>query len=591
MPELLSKIRTMLPPRFLWGAAILVFSMAFAALLALAALALVMPLASAVAAPELLHENPWLSRVYEFAGSPPLRVFVAISALGLILFFLLKNLFAFSLAVAQTAFAKNLCIHLAGRLYRNYVRADYSFHLAHGASDLMARISQMRDVAFYLLWPLFLTISECFVFAAILCVVVWMAPVVALAAFLLSAAVVLVFHVLFRRRLDAASKELFAAAADANRTLNQSFAAIREVKLSGSEEFFARDLEKAQGAILQADKTANDLGQIPRFSLECFVVLLAGALIATLVWLNVPASSMILCAAFFVVAMFRLIPSVSRIQYNLVRIRGMKFIFDRLAEDLSGSVAAPEPAPDPSVRPRFAESLKFDRVSFRYSEDRPPVLQDFSFEMGPADCVAVVGRTGAGKSTLADLAMGFLTPQEGAVLADGLDIRSNLPAWRSLIGYVPQNICLFDDTIRANVAFGVEESEIDVGRVQEVLRLAQLDSFVDSLPEGDLTRIGPAGLRVSGGQRQRLAVARALYRAPRLLILDEATSALDDETEQALIDALNALKGRLAILMIAHRSSCIDACDRVISLDSAKKPKNFEKNSDFVLTREGSGVN
>lgn len=580
MSELFSKIRIMLPPRFLWGAAILVFSMAFAALLELAALALVMPLASAVAAPELLKENLWLARAYEFAGSPPLRVFVAFCAVGLIAFFVLKNLFSFLLAFAQTSFAKNLCVDLAGRLYRNYVRADYAFHLEHGASELMARVAQVRDVAFFLLWPLFLTISECFVFAAILAVIVWMAPIVALAAFFLSAVVVVSFHLLFRKRLDAASKELFAAAADSSRTLNQSFAAIREVKLSGSEEFFARDLEKAQREILQADKVANDLGQIPRFSLECFVVLLAGSLIAVLVWLDVPSSSMILYAAFFVVAMFRLIPSVSRIQYNLVRIRGMKYIFDRLAEDVARAAPPTETPSDGASPLSFERSLKFDRASFRYAEDRPPVLQNFTFEMKPTDCVAVVGRTGVGKSTLADLAMGFLFPQSGAVLVDGRDIRSNLSAWRAMIGYVPQNICLFDDSIRANVAFGVDESSIDSERVWAVLRLAQLDSFVASLPEGDRTKIGALGVRLSGGQRQRLAIARALYRDPRLLILDEATSALDDETEQALLDALHALKGRLAILMIAHRSSCIALCDRVLNLNPDENAKNPKKNQE-----------
>ena len=318
---------------------------------------------------------------------------------------------------------------------------------------------------------------------------------------------------------------------------------------------------------MNAVKIRHDLGQLPRFSLEVFVVAAAGGMIAVLTWMGMPSSRLILYAAFFLAAMFRLIPSISRMQYNLILVRGMLYVFERLNSDLN-SIPAENilPAPD-APELRFERELAVEHVTFRYGPDRPAVLEDFSMSVKRLECVAVVGPTGGGKSTLIDLVMGFLKPESGCVTVDGTDIRENLHSWRGRIGYVPQNICIFDDTVRANVAFGVEPEQIDDARVRKALELAQIADFVESLPEKLNTRLGEFGARISGGQKQRIAIARALYTEPELLILDEATSALDDDTEAALIDALNSLKGKLTILMIAHRAGSIRHCDRRIELN------------------------
>ena len=282
--------------------------------------------------------------------------------------------------------------------------------------------------------------------------------------------------------------------------------------------------------------------------------------------MGMPSSRIVLYAAFFLAAMFRLIPSVSRMQYNLILVRGMLYVFERLVDDLD-SIPAEKvlPAPD-APELHFDRELTVEHVTFRYGPERPAVFEDFSMTVKRLECVAVVGRTGGGKTTLIDLVAGFLTPESGRVAVDGADIRGNLRSWRSRIGYVPQNIFLFDDTVRANVAFGEEPEHIDDARVRKALKMAQIADFVGSLPEKLDTRLGEFGARISGGQKQRIAIARALYREPELLILDEATSALDDDTEAAFIDALNSLKGKLTILMVAHREGGIKFCDRSVEL-------------------------
>jgi len=567
MLKFLQEIRRTLPSGCRFAAAGLVAMMVVSALLELAVLALVMPVASALAAPELLETNRWLHAFYEFAAPSSRETFLLESVTVLTIFFVIKNVFAFVMTKCQNRFCRDLSVNLAGRLYRTYMRADYSFHLEHGASELIGRIMQMRDISENLLIPSLMALSEAIVFLSILGVILVLAPKVALTAFLVCGAVVLIFHKLFRRILDATAKKLFVASGESMRAMNQSFAAIREVKLTGSEAYFGRRLEQAQFNILNAVKIRYDLGQIPRFSLEVFVVASAGAMVAILTWMGMSSSRLIMYAAFFLGAMFRLIPSVSRMQYNLIKARGMLYVFERLGDDLN-LIPAENTLSAPDARAlRFERELALEHVTFRYAPDRPAVFEDFSMSVKPLECVAIVGPTGSGKSTLIDLVMGFLKPESGRVTIDGDDICANLRSWRDRIGYVPQDVCLFDDTIRANVAFGTEPDKIDDMRVKKALELAQIADFVESLPDKLNTRLGEFGARISGGQKQRIAIARALYSEPELLILDEATSALDDDTEAALIDALNSLKGKLTILMIAHRAGSIRHCDRRIELD------------------------
>jgi ABC-type bacteriocin/lantibiotic exporter with double-glycine peptidase domain len=218
----------------------------------------------------------------------------------------------------------------------------------------------------------------------------------------------------------------------------------------------------------------------------------------------------------------------------------------------------------------FNDSIMLHSVFFRYDEADEYIIKDFSLKIRKNSSVAFVGPTGCGKTTLVDIILGLLKPTEGKVLVDGTDIESNLTAWQKKIGYVPQFIFLLDDSVRSNVAFGIPENEIDDDRVVQCLKMAQIYGFVKELSGGINHIVGENGIQLSGGQRQRIGIARALYHNPEVLVLDEATSALDNETEKAFIDALNNLKGKLTIIMIAHRLTTVEKCDEVIDLTKKK---------------------
>ena len=215
----------------------------------------------------------------------------------------------------------------------------------------------------------------------------------------------------------------------------------------------------------------------------------------------------------------------------------------------------------------FKNELTVENLSFSYVPGTP-VIKDFSLVIPRLASVAFTGMTGSGKSTLIDLIIGLLPPDSGCVRVDGRDIAENLASWREKIGYVPQSIFLLNSSIRKNVAFGVSDEEIDDKRVWECLKMAQLEDFVNTLPQKLDAFVGDNGIQLSGGQRQRIGIARALYRDPEVLILDEATSALDNETEQAFIDALKILHGKITILMIAHRLTTVAHCDIHVDLKS-----------------------
>lgn len=558
-------IRRILSPRFKWRALALVAGMAASSLLELAALGMLMPLATALAVPEMLETNRWLHALYELFGSPTRDYFILEIMVLILAVFVLKNVFAYLMTRAQTSYSADVSLDLTGRLYSTYVNADYSYHLTNGASELIAKISQIREIARLLLVPLLLTMSELCVFAAILLVVFILIPGIAFLSFAVCSVCAVLFHSGFKRLLNRASKQMHEAVEESTKTMNQSFAVVRELKLFGCGDFFREKLVNAQRLNVSALKLQLDFGQIPRYSLEVFVILTGAVFASAVILLHVPYDEIVLYSAFFIAAMFRLIPSVSRIQYNVVLMRGISYSFHVLCEDLT-NIPTEKKAADDAPAITFDRELKLDHITFTYENAPAPVFRDFSLTIRPKGCIAVTGPTGGGKSTLTDLLMGFLKPESGKVLADGVDISQNLPAWRKLIGYVPQEINLFNDTIRANVAFGIPPEEIDDKRVAEVLEMAQMSDFTASLPEGTHTVIGEFGARLSGGQRQRIAIARALYRNPSFLILDEATSALDNDTEAAFIDALNALRGKLTILMVAHRSGCARYCNQVIRI-------------------------
>jgi ABC-type multidrug transport system fused ATPase/permease subunit len=270
----------------------------------------------------------------------------------------------------------------------------------------------------------------------------------------------------------------------------------------------------------------------------------------------------------FAAAAFRLMPSVSRILSAVQTVRSADPVINNLYAEIQLLERAP--APELVARLPFREALTLEHVAFQYEGAASPAVRDVSLTVPRGSCIGIIGESGAGKSTLVDIILGLFAPDSGAVRLDGVDIQTSPRGWQDQIGYVSQSIYLTDDTLRRNVAFGVPKEAIDDVAIGRALRGAQLEEFVRELPDGLDTVVGERGVRLSGGQRQRIGIARALYHDPPVLVLDEATSSVDTITERSIMESVRALQGTKTILIVAHRLSTVEQCDRLFRLDRGR---------------------
>ncbi len=567
MLHLLNKLRILLPPVLKWQAVLLLVLMVLSAFLELAGLALLMPAVMAFTDPQALQEGSCVfSRLYQLsrAGSP--EQFIYVCAGMIVFFYLLKNGFAILQIKAQSAFAMHLSNNITERLFQRYLNVPYQVFTGMESSALTLRLNRAQEFSSELFLPLLFVGTELCVFAVIGITVLLMEPLAA--GFVLVAAFVVffLFYLPVKCRIERYGEENHEAAEGMFSLLSHVFGSLGMIRLTRTQEYFRKRFRDVQECRSDRQKRSSDCGQIPRFAMETFgVILLMGVIVITVLSGKAFSGSTAASAAFFAAAFIRLMPGISRIQYNMLHVRAYKHLFDVLAGDLT-DFPQEKTGPENGTAIPFQKELKLDGISFRYSRETPLILDKFTLTLGRQEAVALTGTTGIGKSTLAHIAAGFLMPSEGKVTVDGIDIQENLPAWQKQIGCVPQNINLLNGSIAENVAFGVEPEAIDTEKVKACLQTAQLLDSALAMPQGLDSTIGESGAKLSGGQRQRLAIARALYRDPALLILDEATSALDSETENAFIDALRNLHGKTAILMIAHRQESLRYCDRIIQL-------------------------
>ena len=541
MISLLNKIRQLLSPRDKKIMVLLVLMMAAGAVLEMIGVSILMPIIAVVTRPELLEQNRYLRLIHQFIAPSSEREFLLTMCVLVILFFLLKNLFAGITIYCQSRFVYAKAAELSRRLYGNYLAAPYLFHLNHNSAELITNINQLGLLVNGVLLPLMLVATGCFVIAGLCVLLLYFSPVTTLVAATATCGMLLLLYYPFRNflyRIGARLQEVYQRQL---KFLMQGLGGIKETKVRNAESSFLAGYGRSAEERGNLELANYVTGQLPRLCLESFVILAAVGALAAFVAAGMASGTIILTAALFGAALYRLLPSISRVHYNLVQIRQNVCIFNLLWNDL---VQAPtQPAPSAGAPIEFRHEFSVENVTFRYQENRPPVLEHFSMTIPRHSSVALIGPTGCGKTTLVDLLLGLLKPQSGKITVDGRNIEENLPSWQKKIGYVPQFIYLLDDSIRENVAFGVPPEEIDDNRVWQVLEQAQIADFVRSLPGQLAEPMGELGSRLSGGQRQRIGIARALYAAPEILILDEATSALDLETERAFADALAKLKG------------------------------------------------
>ena len=541
---------------------------AFAEVVSLGA---VLPFISILVAPDRLFNHPIVADVVQALGVTSADQLV----LPLTIVFITAALFACTIRILLLWVSTRLAVasgtDLSIEVYRRTLYQPYSTHVARNSSEVISGITSKVDgVVFGVLMPFLTLVSSTVLLVAIMVTLIAIDPMVASAAAVGFGASYALITWLSRQRLHRNSLRIAYEQTQVVKALQEGLGGIRDVLLDGTQPVYCDIYHKADHPLRRAQGNNGVIGQTPRYLMEALGIVLIATLAYTLSrQVEGIAIALPLLGALAVGAQ-RLIPIMQQIYIAWATIAGHHASLADAIELLD------QPLPAELMQPALAplllqDTIRFDAVRYRYTDDGPWVLDDLNLTIPKGARVGFVGSTGSGKSTMLDLLMGLLMPTEGVLLVDGQTIRGNrLRAWQRSITHVPQSIYLADSTLAENIAFGVPPDTIDLDRVQQAARQAQIADFIESNPEGYQAYVGERGIRLSGGQRQRIGIARALYKQASVLVLDEATSALDNATEQSVIDAIEMLNRDHTILLIAHRLTTVQRCDTIVELEHGR---------------------
>lgn len=485
----------------------------------------------------------------------------------LLLAYVVKNGFSLFFQYYQANFIQKAQAYLATKLLKKYLLSDYIAHISRNSADLIRNINHDTfSVYSNVVRALLMVLVEAIVALAMLILLLVQNVYITLIAMCMFGTLGVLVYRLSQRYTYSYGQHSRVAKAGMIKWTMQSLGALKETKVMNKEYYFlSRYLEQAEEYKTYAVKY-KVVSELPRNAMEVLGMITVLLMTLTLIKQSTMEGTLP-TLGLFAVASFRILPSLTRITSGLSLIRFHKSSLDSVVDDFEDDAVDSDVMARETFEPlTFEREIRFDDVSFAYEEGAPDVIHHCSLSIGKGQSVAFVGASGAGKTTLIDLLLGLLKPDSGEIFIDDESIQGQEKRWQGNVGYISQPVYMLNDTVRANVAFGLRREDISDEDVWDALRQAQLEDVIQSLPEQLDTSIGESGVKLSGGQRQRLGIARVLFRNPDVLVFDEATSALDNQTEAEITRAIKALSLEKTVILIAHRFSTIEHCDNVFML-------------------------
>lgn len=530
----------------------------------------IVPFISAILMPDELMENKYIAWIYSILSLESTSQLVILIAVGIVGIYIIKNLFLLVGSYLQHRFVFYNQKKTSQKMLEAYMREPYLFFTAHNSAELRNNISSDVDTFFVTITTVLQFLSEAVMCVGLLAFLFYTDKSITIGVAIMMGAFMLFFIKIYKPRVrrygDLRRKYVILM----GKWLDQAFGGIKEIKIINRERFFVDSYVEAQNEYIDNRLKYTYCSVIPKPVLETACITGIFTVVIFKICIGVDVEYFITTLSVFVLAAYKMMPSVSKMVSYLSSIMFNKAAVDALYKDLKEleeyerQLQIIDSESEKTIE--MKKEICIRDLSFKYPEMEKMVLESVNIDIPHNKSVAFIGPSGAGKTTLADIILGVLEPTKGIVLADGVNVFSDVRAWHKNLGYIPQTIYLMDDTIRKNIAFGLSNKEIEDDKIWEALEGAQLRAYIEELPDGLDTIIGERGVRLSGGQRQRIGIARALYTNPDILVLDEATSALDNDTEKAVMEAIDNLAGKKTLIIIAHRLSTIKNCDVIYEI-------------------------
>jgi len=538
--------------------------------------ALILPFVNLMVNAEKMQASWWYRLVVKIIGTSEMGSVLLFLTILMATVYLLKNVFIMFLLWLRINFIGKSKIRMGARMITCYMHKPYTFHLQRNTSEIIRNINSDVNGAFSVISALFALVSDALIVIS-LTVYLFAVDLQMTVGLLIALAVCsAIYFLMVRMKIRAIGQENRKVTAKMYKAIQQAMGGIKEVKIMGREKFFA-DVYRSSGAeSVELSKRYNIISAIPGRLIETLCMFAILTIVAIKIIKGEDLSEIVPNLSAFAIAAIRLMPRTNSVNGHINSITFNKPSLEALYEDLTESdreEAERQKEIEEKKKQNRTVNIGEERnifardITYTYPNKTEPVLRNVNVTVNAGESIGIVGATGAGKTTLVDIILGLLKPQEGTVCYGALDIHEDYAEWQKHIGYIPQFIYLVDDTIRNNVALGVGTDKIDEDAVWRALENAQLADFVRSLEDGLDTVIGERGVRISGGQRQRIGIARALYYDPEILFFDEATSSLDNETEKAVMKSINELGAQKTMIIVAHRLTTLSGCDRIYRVE------------------------
>ena len=527
------------------------------------------PLIGVIISPEKLVEYRVINKLVSLTGYSSQNDLIFIVLLSIVFIFILKTLYLSNLYKFQSRFANQFVSELSIKLFTGYLHQPYQFHVNNNSANLIKNIQGNISNLSNVTQAVINIMVEVSILVGVVALIILATPIGGIVIIFLLFTLVYAFNKVNKKKLIFWGKRKQDLGGILLKDLQESFGGIKDLMILNKQDYFINKYKINYNEFSNILSSINILNLLPRLYLELFAILGMCGLVSILI-ISGDSAIVIPTLGLFVAGAFRMIPSANRIISSLQVIRYSSPVIDVLFEEFVNIDKNKQPHKLDSSSAIFKKSISANCINFKYGNDQDFFLDKIDFSIKKGSSIGILGPSGSGKSTLIDIIIGLYPVTIGKVLLDEVNIERCLVSYQKLIGYVPQNIFMMDDTLKKNIAFGIPEDQISDEQIENVIKLSKIDEFLNDLENNVDTIIGERGVKLSGGQRQRIGIARALYHNPKILILDEATSALDNFTERAIMDSVYSFQGDKTIIIVAHRHSTVENCDILYYIKNGK---------------------